>query len=220
MIMKGVIHVTGEHDTGKTTFALESGAQPERICFFDDDIKGRATIEDCQERWAEQGRHFGAYHDLAQLGRGKKVLEFHQACLDIINSIEPGLTEMLEARENYNLFRPFLPPNQGGNRLQHLTILYEITRLFPDPNDAYLTELTIFNRDKGGLATSYDIVTVGKVRQGDTLTEFIDRLNRSELFQESKRAGSLTQEPGDSLYPFSFSVACNLRRPTAGTAKP
>jgi len=34
-IMKGVIHVTGEHDTGKTTFALECGAQPEQICFFD-----------------------------------------------------------------------------------------------------------------------------------------------------------------------------------------
>ena len=41
--IKGIIQVTGPHDVGKTTFALECGAK--RILFVDDDIKGRNTVE-------------------------------------------------------------------------------------------------------------------------------------------------------------------------------
>jgi hypothetical protein len=44
MLVTGIIHVTGEPDVGKTTFALESGASPERTWFVDDDVKGQSTV--------------------------------------------------------------------------------------------------------------------------------------------------------------------------------
>lgn len=85
-IFSGIIHVTGEHDTGKTTFALECGAAPEKICFFDDDVKGRGTVEDLREA----GVDLGAYYDLSELSSGNTELGFHNAVLDIVDKIKPG----------------------------------------------------------------------------------------------------------------------------------
>jgi hypothetical protein len=57
----GLINVTGEPDTGKTTFCLTvPGVKPEEICFFDDDLKGR-TIANA---FAKVDHPFWAYHDL------------------------------------------------------------------------------------------------------------------------------------------------------------
>jgi len=91
VILNGVLHITGEHDTGKTTMALECGAQPSRICAFDDDMKGQATVDDL----VQAGFDFGAYHDLTQVDRGKTLLEFHDACLDLINAIKPGQFDVI-----------------------------------------------------------------------------------------------------------------------------
>ena len=86
ILIKGIIHVTGEHDAGKTTFALECGAQPDRICFFDDDVKGRSTVEQIKSA----GVKFGAYHDLVALASGKTELDFYASCMDIVEKIKPG----------------------------------------------------------------------------------------------------------------------------------
>ena len=83
-LINGVIQATGEHDTGKTTFALECGAIPSRICFFDSDVKGRATIE----QLLADGVEFGAYHDLTKLAEEKNELQFFDACMGLINRIE------------------------------------------------------------------------------------------------------------------------------------
>lgn len=85
-LIRGIIQVTGEIDTGKTTFALECGAEAERICFLDSDTKGRATID----QLLADGITFGAYHDLTALAEGKRELEFLAACLAIVDSIEVG----------------------------------------------------------------------------------------------------------------------------------
>ena len=85
-ILNGVIQVTGEHDTGKTTFALECGAAPEKICFFDDDIKGRTTVTELEQ----SGVKFGKYVDLVQLGDKKAELDYHNAVMKEIQGIEPG----------------------------------------------------------------------------------------------------------------------------------
>lgn len=86
MLIQGIIHVTGEPDTGKTTFALECGAKPERIWFLDDDVKGRATVQEL----LANGFEFGRYDDLVALARGKRELEFHLACHDLMTQVEPG----------------------------------------------------------------------------------------------------------------------------------
>jgi len=132
---------------------------------------------------------------------------------------EPILAKRAEAQKNWNLVRSFLPPEKNGGRQEYLKILYEITRLFPDTKDAYLTELTIYGPGRTGGIGEADIVITGKVRQGEVLTEFIDRLNGSEMIRQAERAGSLMQEPGDTLYPFIFSVTCNLRQPAEGARR-
>ena len=83
--IKGIIQVTGPHDVGKTTFALECGADPERILFVDDDIKGRATVEDI----LSSGAKFGRYVDFAAETRGLKLFETFQYGLGLIEEIEP-----------------------------------------------------------------------------------------------------------------------------------
>jgi hypothetical protein len=85
-ILNGVIQVTGEHDTGKTTFALECGAAPEKILFLDDDLKGRATVQELENA----GVKFGRYVDLVALGDGKAELDYHNAVMKVIQEIKPG----------------------------------------------------------------------------------------------------------------------------------
>lgn len=84
--LTGVIQITGEHDVGKTTFALECGVEPKKIAFFDDDVKGRGTVNSLREA----GFEFGAYHDLTKLAEKKTELAFHDEVLKIIKAIRPG----------------------------------------------------------------------------------------------------------------------------------
>lgn len=56
--IRGVIHVTGEPDTGKTTFALTvPGVLPQDIVFFDDDVKSSGMAKEMKEA----GVPFGYY---------------------------------------------------------------------------------------------------------------------------------------------------------------
>lgn len=82
--MNGITQVTGAHDTGKTTFALECGADPNFICFFDHDIKGRATVEQIGKD------NFGRYVDLNELAEGKREIEFFDVCMSEIDKIKKG----------------------------------------------------------------------------------------------------------------------------------
>jgi len=84
-LITGILHVTGEHDTGKTTFALENGAMPSRTCFFDDDVKGRATVNELRKL-----QDFGAYHDLVALNKGKTEVDYYFAVMEIVDAIQPG----------------------------------------------------------------------------------------------------------------------------------
>lgn len=95
-LLRGFIEVTGEIGTGKTSFALECGVQPEEIAVCDDDVKGQATVKEFRERYQAEGRDFGGYFDLVELGRGKNLVEFHQACLDLIQrEVTPGRFRVL-----------------------------------------------------------------------------------------------------------------------------
>lgn len=82
----GLVHVTGEHDTGKTVFALSNGAQPERIAFFDDDIKGRNTVTQLKK----QGFNFGLYVDLVEEFKDKREIQINERGLELIDSLKEG----------------------------------------------------------------------------------------------------------------------------------
>lgn len=85
-LVHGAIHVTGEHDVGKTTFCLEYGADPKRMLMFDDDVKGRGAVEQIRA----MGLEFGRYVDLVKVGEKKTELAFHDAVLQIIKEVKPG----------------------------------------------------------------------------------------------------------------------------------
>jgi len=76
-MIKGLIAITGELGTGKTTFALQvmsalgKPVMPERILFVDDDIKGSATAQDVKEA----GFEFGAYWNIVEMAQGKNELD-------------------------------------------------------------------------------------------------------------------------------------------------
>ncbi len=82
MIDSGIIEITGEHDTGKTTMALEA-VDPSLCVFVDDDVKGKATVEDMKKR----GIEFMQYHDLVTDFSGKRELAKHDIVLKIIAGI-------------------------------------------------------------------------------------------------------------------------------------
>ena len=82
MNITGLIHVTGEHDTGKTVFALSCGAPLKRIAFIDDDMKGRATINQIGVE------NFGMYYDLVHECTGQNEIQQHEIILRIIADIE------------------------------------------------------------------------------------------------------------------------------------
>jgi len=84
-LIGGVIHVTGEHDVGKTTFALECGAAPSRILFVDDDGKGRATVEQIK-----RDTDFGRYVDFTAETKNMPQLDMFNYGSALIDSIKPG----------------------------------------------------------------------------------------------------------------------------------
>lgn len=86
MLIEGIIQVTGPSDVGKTTFALECGAEPSRILLVDDDIKGRATVKQIEK---DIGK-FGRYVDFVEDAKGRSLLDIHVRGMDIISSIKPG----------------------------------------------------------------------------------------------------------------------------------
>lgn len=97
-----MIQVTGESDTGKTKFALQSGARPEETCFLDADVKGRATVQQIRKA----GMEFGYYRDLVSETEGMREVDHHNHCLSIIKEIE-GLDASKRKVIVWDTFEPF-----------------------------------------------------------------------------------------------------------------
>jgi len=178
----------------------------------------------------------------------QKITERDQLNISL-NQLQPELEKIAEAKNNWHRFRSYLPSSQGGDRLSYLNILYEINQIMPNTGEAYLTSLTIIGKKSTSPATPSDILITGRVSKGDVITGkvgpgeettvkvslqeitpakdnqsdvstgFIARLNNSNLFNKAEQAASLTLDVTDNLYPFSFSVTCNLRRTEKTTAK-
>lgn len=84
VLFNGIVVVTGEHDTGKTTFAINCGAKPKDICFVDNDIKGSLIAKQLP---------FGKYINLVSETTGMKEIEYHKHCLKIIEEIKKSKYE-------------------------------------------------------------------------------------------------------------------------------
>lgn len=85
----GLVHITGDHDTGKSLFALTCGVSPEKMAFLDGDVKGRATVNQIGVK------SFAMYRDLVREGDGMREVEFHEHCLKIISEMNPKAYEVI-----------------------------------------------------------------------------------------------------------------------------
>ncbi len=85
LLFTGLIHVTGEHDAGKSRFALEVGVPPEQMVVLDDDIKGRDIVN----QLAIIKQAFGDYHDLVAESKGMRELQFHEHVMRILAGYKP-----------------------------------------------------------------------------------------------------------------------------------
>lgn len=100
----GLFHITGEQDTGKTTFALTCGIPLNRILFLDHDIKTKSIVQDL-------GIHsFGAYHNLNSLrNKHQAELDFADAVLALIKAADPKDYDAL-IFDNFTPFEDLLYP--------------------------------------------------------------------------------------------------------------
>ena len=80
----GILNVSGEPDSGKTWFALSSGALPERTAFIDDDLKGEAINDQVEA----EGRKFAYYKSLIKEGAKMREIQFHEHCLAMLAELE------------------------------------------------------------------------------------------------------------------------------------
>lgn len=89
IIVPGAIEITGPHDVGKTSMALECGAPPSKIAFFDIDVKGRATISPIMSS-------FGIYCDLLELWKNcKREYERLPLFQTFLADIDPGVYDTM-----------------------------------------------------------------------------------------------------------------------------
>jgi len=87
----GFVHVTGPRGIGKTTFAIDTGADPKRICVLD----GEASAKDYNKQL-----HFGEYHDLIEetaeeFGLECTDLQYYLHCRDILDNIPDNKFDVL-----------------------------------------------------------------------------------------------------------------------------
>ncbi len=79
----GLIHVTGEPDTGKTTFALACGFKPAEIA-FDDDVKTQPIADALKAN----GTPLGAYINLTKMSLAMREIEFHNLVMSELSKLE------------------------------------------------------------------------------------------------------------------------------------
>jgi len=92
-LITGVVHITGPHDVGKTTLALESGAHPSRICIVDDDSKARSTVDQILRDMpdAESITYINFITETAGLSQ----LQVYDKGSEIIDRIEKGKYDII-----------------------------------------------------------------------------------------------------------------------------
>jgi GTPase SAR1 family protein len=94
-LVKGLFHIIGPDNAGKTTFALSSDENPGKICFLDGD-GGKTKF------FAEQMK-LGTYVDLTLLGKDMDELAYHIMVLNQIAAIEDNKYNVI-AFDNLNEF--------------------------------------------------------------------------------------------------------------------
>lgn len=87
--VEGIIHVMGEPDTGKTTFAYTADTHPDKIAFIDNDIKSKGL-----HKQLHFGYYLNAVKEFVDGGRLKPI-DFHNMIIDRVKALPDGKFELL-----------------------------------------------------------------------------------------------------------------------------
>ncbi len=133
---------------------------------------------------------------------------------DEIANAEPQKEAVYKAQAYWVQCMPYTPASKGGSRLEYLKVLYEITKLMPGTNKAYITNLSVFS-DK--TVNGYNAKMTIKATEATLITDITESLNKSTMFKDIKQDGARTHDEIDEFYPISFSITFNLNRPGGAT---
>ena len=142
---------------------------------------------------------------------GQRKSSINRLEKDIADS-EPLKEEVYTAQAHWVNSMKYIHESKGGSRLEYLKVLYEVSRLMPNTDKAYLTNLSVFT-DKN--ESGYNVKLTVKATEATLITELIESLNQSDKFKDIKQDGARTHDQTDEFYPISFSVTFNLNRPPA-----
>lgn len=87
VLLKGLMHVYGPPDSGKSTLAWTACTDPKKICYLDGDSSKSKEI-------AEQ-LGVGEYHDLTVLGDGLTDLEYHDMILKLVADLPENKFDLI-----------------------------------------------------------------------------------------------------------------------------
>lgn len=111
VLARGLIHVHGPDNSGKTLFALTSHEDPEKICFLDGDA--------AKSRHITSQMGIGKYVDLTGMGDGMDELEYHKMVLGVIDNLPDNTFDVIvydNANEFYKGGHTFVRTNRPDFR--------------------------------------------------------------------------------------------------------
>lgn len=85
--IEGLVAIISGFGIGKTKFALGCGYQPHEIIFVNNDSKAPSKFK-TSKGYTPENRGYKRYIDLLDETKGLRLLEFHDHCLDLIDSLE------------------------------------------------------------------------------------------------------------------------------------
>lgn len=104
--VKGMVAVISNYGAGKTTFALECRYHPKDITFINDDVKDTGFDAEFKE-----------YIDLVSVSKKKKMLEFHNHCLDLVSNLPQSKVIIWDTWTGFqNTFFQYVKANENEFR--------------------------------------------------------------------------------------------------------
>ncbi len=116
---------------------------------------------------------------------------------------------VFKAQEQWMNCAGYISQTQGGTRLEYLRILYEITRLMPPTEKAYITNLSVFS-DRA--TYGYNVKLSIKANEAGLTSYITGNLKKSPLFRDIQDGGR-TNDKTDEFYPTNISITFNIVRP-------
>jgi hypothetical protein len=118
----------------------------------------------------------------------------------------PKLARQDAQRENWRIISPWLSQAQMGRRMAYADILHSLNDLFPHPDDAFVSQMTV---DAADASKDVKIAVAGRARNSSVLFSYIAALNESDFFTKAT-IGAVTVDDTNPNYPNRFSLSMTL----------